>query len=120
MSGGGDDIATLAMSTGFALPFTVRSTMHYENGINQVLLLTSSPIDQDHSNFTFVIWRNDDVSLTGEEIIAFELEVTAEDRTMLERLTGALPLWQGGTVDVQADNPSVEWRRQYSALVGER
>ena len=119
MSGGGDDIVTLAMSTGFALPFTVRSTMHYENGIHQVLLLTASPIDQEHSNFAFVIWRNDDVSLTGEEIVAFELEVVAEDRATLERLTGELPLWPGGTVDVQADKPSVEWRRRYRLLVEE-
>ena len=84
-----------------------------------MLLLAASPIDQEHSNFAFVIWRNDDVSLTGEEIVAFELEVVAEDRAMLERLTGELPLWPGGTVDVQADKPSVEWRRRYRLLVEE-
>ncbi len=44
MSGGGDDIIQLDMSTGFALPFSVRSTMSYENGIEQTLFMTASPI----------------------------------------------------------------------------
>ena len=42
--GGGADVISLAMSTGFALPFSVRSTMSYENGIEQTLFMTAAPI----------------------------------------------------------------------------
>ena len=53
-------VVTRRMTTGFALPFTVRSTIHYETGLDHVILLCSTPIDDVHSYFTFVVWRNDD------------------------------------------------------------
>ena len=36
---------------------------------------------------------------------------------MLEKLEGQLSLEQGALVDVQADKPSLEWRRRYKELV---
>ena len=47
-----------------------------------------------------------------------DLLVAAEDRAMLERLSGELPLEHGALVDVQSDKASLEWRRRYRALVG--
>ena len=80
------------MTTGFALPFTVRSTIHYETGLDHVILLCTTPIDDGHSYFTFVVWRNDDHTVPAEEVIAFDRAIGAEDRRMLERLPGVLPL----------------------------
>lgn len=117
MSGGGDDVIGITMTTGFALPFSVRSTMSYDNGIEQTLFMTASPIDIDRSLYTFVLWRNDDVTDTGRQIVDFELEVAREDQTMLERIPGELPLDRGALVDVQSDKASLEWRRRYRALV---
>ncbi|NNK92264.1 MAG: aromatic ring-hydroxylating dioxygenase subunit alpha [Acidimicrobiia bacterium] len=117
MSGGGDDVIGLEMSTGFALPFSARSTMTYENGIEQVLFMTAAPISTQRSYYTFVLWRNDDVTSTGQEIVDFELEISREDREMLENLSGELALGQGELVDVQSDKASVAWRRQYRALL---
>lgn len=117
MSGGGDEIIQLDMSTGFALPFSVRSTMSYDNGIEQVLFMTATPISAERAYYTFVLWRNDDVTDTGQDIVDFELAVTAEDREMLERLSGELPLDHGALVDVASDRASVEWRRRYRQLV---
>ena len=119
MSGGGDDVIGLEMSTGFALPFSVRSTMSYENGIEQVLLMTAAPISEAVSHYTFVLWRNDDVSSVGQQIVDFELEVSREDQRMLEDLSGELPLGHGALVDVRSDRASLEWRRRYRELVGE-
>lgn len=117
MSGGGDDIIQLDMSTGFALPFSVRSTMSYENGIEQTLFMTASPIGAQRSYFTFVLWRNDDVSESGQDIVDFEQQVAREDREMLERVSGELSLERGALVDVQSDKASLEWRRRYSAMI---
>jgi hypothetical protein len=36
---------------------------------------------------------------------------------MLERIGGVLPLDQSATVSVRADRLSVEWRRQFAALL---
>ncbi|MDF2732537.1 MAG: putative iron-sulfur protein [Desertimonas sp.] len=110
-------VITRTMTTGFNLPFTVRSTIRYETGLDHLILLCSTPIDDVTSYFTFVVWRNDDFAVPAEEVIAFDRAIGAEDKTMLERIGGVLPIDQTATVSVQADKPSVEWRRQLAALL---
>jgi hypothetical protein len=105
------------MSTGFALPFAVRSTIEYDSGLRHVLLLLSTPQDDDHSYFTFVVWRNDDFAVSGEEVTRLDRLIGAEDKQMLERLRGPLPLDSTGLVSVQADKASVEWRRRLRLLL---
>ena len=105
------------MSTGFHLPLTVRSTIRYESGLEHIILMLSTPIDDVTSYFTFVIWRNDDFSVPAEEVISFDRAIGAEDKMMLEKVPGVLPLEQTATASVQADKPSVEWRRQLAALI---
>jgi phenylpropionate dioxygenase-like ring-hydroxylating dioxygenase large terminal subunit len=107
------------MSSGFNLPFTCRSTILYETGLQHVLLLVSTPIDDVTAYFTFVVWRNDDFSEPADEVIAFDRAIGAEDRVMLEILDGVLSLDQRATVSVQSDKPSVEWRRRFAALLGD-
>lgn len=116
-SGQAADVIHRRMSTGFNLPFTVRSTIHYETGLDHLILLCSTPIDDDRSYFTFVIWRNDDFSVPGQEVIVFDRAIGAEDKMMLEKVKGVLPLDQKATVSVQSDKPSVEWRRRLAALL---
>lgn len=108
-----------AMTSGFNLPLTVRSTIEYDTGLQHVLLLLSTPIDDVTSYFTFVVWRNDDFSVSAEEIVRFDFAIGAEDKVMLERLRGVLPLDQTTLVSVQADKCSVEWRRQFAALLAQ-
>lgn len=107
-----------SMSTGFHLPLTVRSTIRYDNGLEHIILMLATPIDDETSYFTFVIWRNDDFSVPAEEVIAFDRAIGAEDKRMLELVPGVLPLDQTRTVSVQSDKASVEWRRQLAALLG--
>jgi len=116
-SGLTDAIITRRMTTGFNLPFTVRSTIHYETGLDHLILLCSTPIDDVTSYFTFVIWRNDDFSVPGQEVIVFDRAIGAEDKVMLEKVKGVLPLDQKATVSVQSDKPSVEWRRRLATLL---
>lgn len=110
-------VITRTMTTGFNLPFVIRSTIRYETGLDHLLLLCTTPVDDVTSYFTFVVWRNDDFSVPAEDVIAFDRAIGAEDKAMLELVPGVLPLDQQATVSVQADRPSVEWRRQLAALV---
>jgi phenylpropionate dioxygenase-like ring-hydroxylating dioxygenase large terminal subunit len=112
VSGQTDQVVHREMSSGFSLPFVVRSTIRYDSGLEHILLLLSTPIDDVTSYFTFVVWRNDDFSVSAEEIIRFDLAIGAEDKRMLEQLDGVLPLEQTTLVSVQADKCSAEWRRQ--------
>ena len=110
-------VLTRRMTTGFNLPFLVRSTIHYETGLDHLLLLCTTPIDDVTSYFSFVVWRNDDHAVPAEEVIAFDRAIGAEDKRMLERIRGVLPMEQTATVSVQADKASVEWRRRLAALL---
>jgi phenylpropionate dioxygenase-like ring-hydroxylating dioxygenase large terminal subunit len=116
-SGQGGDVVHREMATGFSLPFAVRSTIRYDSGLEHILLLLSTPIDDVTSYFTFVVWRNDDFAVSADEIIRFDLAIGAEDKRMLEQLDGMLPLDQTTLVSVQADRCSVEWRRQLASFI---
>jgi phenylpropionate dioxygenase-like ring-hydroxylating dioxygenase large terminal subunit len=116
-SGSDADVVHRWMSTGYALPFTVRSTIRYEDGLEHILLLCSTPIDDVRSYFTFVVWRNDDFSVDGQEVIEFDRAIGAEDKHMLEQVRGPLPLGQTDMVSAQSDKPSVDWRRRLRELI---
>ncbi len=117
-TGTADAVVHRRMSTGFHLPLTVRSTIHYETGLDHILLLCSTPVDDVNSLFTFVVWRNDDHTIAADEIIAFDRAIGAEDRRMLEQLDGTMPLGQTDLTSVQADRCSVEWRRRFAETLG--
>lgn len=116
-SGSTAKVLTRQMSSGFNLPFTVRSTIAYETGLEHIIFMLSTPIDDVTSYFTFVIWRNDDFSVSAEEVIQFDRAIGAEDKRMLERVPGVLPLDITATVSAPADKASVEWRRRFAALL---
>lgn len=105
------------MTTGFHLPFTVRSTISYDSGLNHIILLLSSPIDDVTSYFTFVVWRNDDFSVSAEDMIAFDRMIGAEDKAMLEKVPGVLPLSVRGLASTQSDKASTAWRHQFIRLL---
>ena len=109
------------MSTAFHLPFVVRSNTFYESGPrvghDRVLLLCTTPVDDVTSLFTFVSWRNHDLDLSTEDFLEFDRAIGAEDKAMLERIEGVLPLDVSETVSVRADRLSVEWRRRLSTLL---
>lgn len=117
VSGQTEQVVHRVMTSGFNLPFNVRSTIEYDTGLEHILLLLSTPIDDVRSYFTFVVWRNDDFAVSAEEIIRFDLAIGAEDKRMLEQLDGVLPLDQTTLVSVAADKCSVEWRRQLAELL---
>jgi len=116
-SGSKADVVHRHMSTGYALPLLVRSTIRYADGLEHILLLCSTPTDDDTSLFTFVVWRNDDHSVPAEEVVSFDRAIGAEDKAMLEQLSGPLPLERTELVSVQSDKASLHWRRRFAELL---
>lgn len=114
------DSANRRMTTGFYLPFTVRSTIKYDNALEHIILLLPTPIDDVNSNFTFVVWRNDDFSLSAEDVMQFDRMIGAEDKEMLEKVPGVLPMEQGALANTQSDKPSVAWRMKFQQLLSGR
>jgi phenylpropionate dioxygenase-like ring-hydroxylating dioxygenase large terminal subunit len=119
-SGQQGEVVERRMATGFSLPFLVRSTIEYPaSGLEHALLLASTPVDDERSLFTFVVWRNDDRSVPDHEVTAFDRAIGAEDKAMLEKVKGTLPLDATTLVNTQADRASVEWRRRLRLLMEE-
>ena len=116
-SGQTEGAVNRAMTTGFHLPFTVRSTIAYDSGLNHIILLLTTPIDDLNSYFTFVVWRNDDFGVSAEAVIAFDRMIGEEDKAMLEQVPGVLPLTLRGLVSTQSDKASSVWRHQFARLL---
>ena len=116
-SGQGEGTVSRAMTTGYHLPFTVRSTIAYTSGLNHIILLLTTPIDDLNSYFTFVVWRNDDFTVSAEKVIAFDRMIGAEDKAMLEKVPGVLSLTPRGVVSTQSDKASSAWRRRFAQLL---
>ena len=107
-----------SMSTGFYLPFTVRSTIEYGTGLQHIILLLSTPIDDVNTYFTFVIWRNDDFRVSSEDMVLFDRMIGEEDRVMLEKIPGVLPMERGALASTQSDKPSTAWRMKFLQMLG--
>lgn len=101
------------MTTGFCLPFAVRSTIKWDTGLEHILLLVTTPVDDVTSYFTFVVWRNDDFSVSSEDTVHFDRMIGAEDKVMLEKIPGVLPFEHGALANTQADKPSTAWRLKF-------
>lgn len=118
ISGQSQEAVTRSMDTGFHLPFAVRSRIFYHTGVQHIILMLSTPVDDDNSYFTFVVWRNDDFSVSAEDVIAFDRMIGAEDKRMLEQIPGVLPLAPHGVAATQSDKASTAWRHQFTRLLG--
>ncbi|MEM9034302.1 MAG: aromatic ring-hydroxylating dioxygenase subunit alpha [Actinomycetota bacterium] len=109
-SGQEEQVVHRSMSSGFHLPFIVRSTIRYDTGLEHNLYLCTAPIDEERSWFTFIVYRNDDHDVPADEVLGLDHMIAAEDKRMLELLDGPLPLRNDGVVSVQADKASVAWK----------
>ena len=117
-SGDTGAVVSREMTTGFHLPFTVRSTISYDSELQHIMLLLTTPIDDVTSYFTFVVWRNDDFSVSAEDVIAFDRMIGEEDKQMLEKIPGVLPFSPRALANSQSDKPSAAWRHQFVRLLG--
>ena len=117
-SGRTSEVVSRHMTTGFHLPFTVRSTISYDSGLQHIMLLLTTPIDDVTSYFTFVVWRNDDFSVSAEDVITFDRMIGEEDKRMLEKIPGVLPFSPLALANSQSDKPSAAWRHQFVRLLG--
>ena len=118
ISGRTSEVVSRQMTTGFHLPFTVRSTISYDAGLHHIMLLLTAPVDDITSYFTFVVWRNDDFSVSAEDVIAFDRMIGDEDKQMLEKIPGVLPFSPLALANSQSDKPSAAWRHQFTRLLG--
>jgi phenylpropionate dioxygenase-like ring-hydroxylating dioxygenase large terminal subunit len=75
------------------LPFVRKLGIHYPNGLRHSIITAATPIDDSRSMVVQFCYRNDtEADAKAADIIAFDREVTLEDKYILETTDPDVPL----------------------------
>jgi hypothetical protein len=100
------------------MPFLRKLRIRYPNGLSHSIVTGATPIDDRTCQIVQFVYRNDtEAEAKAEDIIAFDRQVTAEDRDILESTDWDVPLDQAGIeMNMPSDRPGVLMRRMLLKL----
>ncbi len=79
------------------MPFSRRMRITYPNGLQHVIFTAATPIDDRRSQIVQFVYRNDtEAAAPAEGIVAFDRQVTLEDRAIIELCDHDVPLQERG------------------------
>ena len=102
------------------LPFSRCMRITYPTGLKHIIFTGATPIDDRRSQVVQFVFRNDtEAEAPAANVIAFDRQVTIEDRGILEQCDHDVPLsvQNGEEFHMLADKPGLEMRRQLKALL---
>ncbi|MEM9154178.1 MAG: aromatic ring-hydroxylating dioxygenase subunit alpha [Cyanobacteria bacterium P01_F01_bin.33] len=100
------------------VPFTIKLKIMYPNGLEHVIVNTMTPIDDGSSQMVQFCIRNDTEAQTpSREIVAFDRQVTLEDKRILESTDDDVPLMMRAEEHMFSDKPGIMVRRKILALL---
>jgi hypothetical protein len=101
------------------LPFTRKLRITYPNGLIHSIVTIATPIDDRSSMICQWVYRNDtEADAPAEKVIAFDRQVTNEDKDILESTEWDVPLDQTGReMNMPSDRPGVTMRKQLLAAI---
>ncbi len=103
----------------FWMPFSRRMRLDYPNGVTHTIVTCTAPVDDRSSIVCQFAFRNDtEAEAPAAGVIAFDRQVTNEDRVVLEACEYDVPLdiASGREFHMSADRPGIEMRRMLKAL----
>ncbi|MBE9606531.1 aromatic ring-hydroxylating dioxygenase subunit alpha [Acetobacteraceae bacterium H6797] len=100
-------------------PFLRKLRITYPNGLVHTIVTGATPIDDRSSQIVQFVYRNDtEEEAPAAKVIAFDRQVTEEDREILESTDWDVPLDQTGLeMNMPSDRPGVVMRRQLLQLI---
>lgn len=111
-----ETVRTLEMD--WFLPFTVKLKIIYPNGLEHIIVNTMTPIDDGTSQMVQFCIRNDtDANISSQEVIAFDRQVTLEDKRILESTDHDVPLELNQEEHMFTDKPGIMVRKKIAALL---
>ncbi|MEM9008864.1 MAG: aromatic ring-hydroxylating dioxygenase subunit alpha [Cyanobacteria bacterium P01_F01_bin.86] len=112
----GETVRTLEMD--WFLPFTVKLKIVYPNGLEHIIVNTMTPIADDTSQMVQFCVRNDtEADTPSHEVIAFDRQVTLEDKRILESTDYDVPLTMSQEQHMLTDKPGILARKKIAALL---
>ncbi|MEN9225543.1 MAG: aromatic ring-hydroxylating dioxygenase subunit alpha [Thermostichus sp. HHBFW_bins_43] len=112
---------TLRCTSGdWFMPFLHRGKIVYPNGLEAILFVAMTPIDDYTSQMAHFWIRSDrEEDAPAANIIAFNRQVMDEDRVILETIPADRPLAVESEQHMLSDKPSILMRRKLMALLRE-
>jgi phenylpropionate dioxygenase-like ring-hydroxylating dioxygenase large terminal subunit len=106
------------MDMDWFLPFTCKLRIAYPNGLVHVIVNTATPINDSTSQIVQFCLRNDTEAETkAADAIAFDRQVTLEDKVILESTDYDVPLSMSLEQHMLTDKPGILMRRKILALL---
>ncbi|HEY9648135.1 MAG TPA: aromatic ring-hydroxylating dioxygenase subunit alpha [Chroococcidiopsis sp.] len=95
------------------MPFTCRLRINYPNGLSHVIVNTATPISDTTSQIVQFCLRNDtEAEVKASDAIAFDRQVTLEDKAILESTDYDVPLDLTQELHMLTDKPGIMMRRK--------
>ena len=104
----------------FILPFFRVGRISYPNGLVNILCTAATPIEEGLTRRIQFVLRNDtEAEVSREKVIAFDREVSDEDRWILETTDHDVPLdtSEGVEVSMPVDRPGILMRKHLRTLI---
>ena len=101
------------------MPFARTLKIRYPNGLIHLIFTAATPIDDRTSQLVQFCLRNDtEAEAKATDVIAFDRQVTQEDREILESTDYDVPLELSQEQHMLSDKPGIVMRRKLAALFG--
>jgi phenylpropionate dioxygenase-like ring-hydroxylating dioxygenase large terminal subunit len=102
------------------MPFARTLKIQYPNGLEHLIFTAYTPIDDQHSQVVQFCLRNDtEAEAKAADIIAFDRQVTSEDRVVLETTDYDAPLSISAEQHMPSDRPGIIMRHRLARLLRE-
>jgi len=105
------------------IPFARKMRIRYPSGLIHIICTLTAPIDDRRSTVVQFALRNDsEEQVPAANVVAFDRQVTNEDKAILEECDWDVPLdlKDGGEFHMPSDRPGLLMRQRLSALLRER
>lgn len=117
-TGVSDDETVRRTTTEVYVPFLRVSSIDYPSGTRHRIVTAATPIDNEHLRLVQWAVRNDtEADAPASDVVAFDRQVTHEDKLLLEAITAPYDPDLQASVHVATDRASVELRRLYNGLI---
>ena len=115
----GQDGATVRTTTSrLYAPFLGHILICYPDGVRHLMIKAITPVDDTHCLLTQTVLRTDaEIDRPAADILAFDNEVEAEDRDLLESLPDFFPLAFALNAHARGDRNSLAIRRLWGDLI---
>lgn len=102
------------------MPFMRRAAIGYPHGLTHVLITCATPVTDGRCQILQWVYRNDtEADVASADVVAFDRQVTLEDKAILESCDPDVPLtvMDGEEMHMASDKPGLTMRRMLADLL---